>query len=62
MTVAVEGGSDKTRRGAGQRPGPMSRIRQSYNRNWYAWAMVAPVVAVIGVLVLYPWPAASICR
>lgn len=54
MTVAVEGGSRKTQRGAGPRRGPMSRIRQSYNRNWYAWAMVAPVVAVIGVLVLYP--------
>ncbi|WP_405808701.1 sugar ABC transporter permease [Streptomyces sp. NBC_00210] len=54
MTVAVEGGSRKTQRGNAPRPGPMSRIRQSYNRNWYAWAMVAPVVAVIGVLVLYP--------
>lgn len=62
MTVAVEGGSRKTQRGNAPRPGPMSRIRQSYNRNWYAWAMVAPVVAVIGVLVLYPWAAASTCR
>ncbi|WP_431969035.1 carbohydrate ABC transporter permease [Actinacidiphila sp. bgisy160] len=54
MTVAVQGGTRKTKRGAAPRPGPLSRIRQSYNRNWYAWAMVAPVVAVIGVLVLYP--------
>ncbi|MCX4582638.1 carbohydrate ABC transporter permease [Streptomyces sp. NBC_01481] len=54
MTVAVEGGSEKTRRGSAPRRGPISRIRQSYNRNWYAWAMVAPVVAVIGVLVVYP--------
>ncbi|MGW3242633.1 carbohydrate ABC transporter permease [Streptomyces sp. NPDC001070] len=54
MTVAVQGGTRKTKRGAAPRPGPLRRIRQSYNRNWYAWAMVAPVVAVIGVLVLYP--------
>ncbi|MFF7213578.1 carbohydrate ABC transporter permease [Streptomyces sp. NPDC008238] len=54
MTVAVQGGTGKTQRGQAPRPGPFSRIRQSYNRNWYAWAMVAPVVAVIGLLVLYP--------
>ncbi|MDX3237254.1 sugar ABC transporter permease [Streptomyces sp. ME03-5709C] len=54
MTVAVQGGPRKSKRGEAPRPGPLSRIRQSYNRNWYAWAMVAPVVAVIGLLVLYP--------
>ncbi|WP_431946328.1 carbohydrate ABC transporter permease [Actinacidiphila sp. bgisy167] len=54
MTVAAEGGTRETKRGEAPRPGPLSRIRQSYNRNWYAWAMVAPVVAVIGLLVLYP--------
>lgn len=32
----------------------ISRIKQSYNRHWYAYAMVAPVVAVLGLLVAYP--------
>lgn len=30
------------------------RLRQSYDRYWYAYAMVAPVVAVLVVLVGYP--------
>ncbi|MFF4651646.1 carbohydrate ABC transporter permease [Streptomyces sp. NPDC001380] len=54
MTVAVQGGSPGGRSDRASRPGLVSRIRQSYNRNWYAWAMVAPVVLVIGTLVLYP--------
>jgi arabinogalactan oligomer/maltooligosaccharide transport system permease protein len=32
----------------------LARIKRSYDRHWYAWAMVAPVVVVLGVLVLYP--------
>jgi arabinogalactan oligomer/maltooligosaccharide transport system permease protein len=32
----------------------ITRIKQSYNRHWYAYAMVAPVVAVLGLLVAYP--------
>jgi arabinogalactan oligomer/maltooligosaccharide transport system permease protein len=39
------------------RPGPVrspGRIRRSWERNWYAWAMVLPTVFVLGVLVLYP--------
>jgi arabinogalactan oligomer/maltooligosaccharide transport system permease protein len=32
----------------------ISSIKQSYNRHWYAYAMVAPVVAVLGLLVAYP--------
>ncbi|WP_414720845.1 carbohydrate ABC transporter permease [Streptomyces sp.] len=36
------------------RPGLMTSIKRSWDRHWYAWAMVAPVVIVIGVLVLYP--------
>jgi arabinogalactan oligomer/maltooligosaccharide transport system permease protein len=30
------------------------RLRRSFDRNWYAWAMVLPTVLVLGVLVLYP--------
>ncbi|MFI1091212.1 carbohydrate ABC transporter permease [Streptomyces sp. NPDC020917] len=33
---------------------PLQAIRRSWDKHWYAWAMVAPVVIVIGVLVLYP--------
>ncbi|PRX44517.1 arabinogalactan oligomer/maltooligosaccharide transport system permease protein [Prauserella shujinwangii] len=32
---------------------PLSGLRR-LRRHWYAWAMVAPVVVVLGVLVLYP--------
>jgi arabinogalactan oligomer / maltooligosaccharide transport system permease protein len=33
---------------------PPSRARQLASKHWYAWAMVLPVVIVLGVLVLYP--------
>lgn len=36
------------------RPGLVTSIKRSWDKHWYAWAMVAPVVIVIGVLVLYP--------
>ena len=29
-------------------------IRRSFDKHWYAWAMVAPVVIVLAVLVFYP--------
>ena len=29
-------------------------LRESWDRHWYAWAMVIPVVAVLGLLILYP--------
>lgn len=32
----------------------MRRLRRSYDKYWYAWAMVAPVVLVLGALVFYP--------
>ncbi|MGW6511387.1 carbohydrate ABC transporter permease, partial [Streptomyces niveus] len=38
-------------RGTGKPPGG---LRRSLSTHWYAWAMVAPVVAVIGVIVGYP--------
>jgi arabinogalactan oligomer / maltooligosaccharide transport system permease protein len=35
----------------GRRP---SRLRRSWDKYWYAYAMVAPVVIVLGVLIVYP--------
>jgi len=35
----------------GREPG---RLRRSFDRHWYAWAMVLPTVVVLGVLVLAP--------
>lgn len=32
----------------------ISKLRRSYDERWYAWAMIAPVVLVLGVLVVYP--------
>jgi len=31
-----------------------SRLRRVWDRHWYAWAMVAPVVIVLAVLIFYP--------
>jgi arabinogalactan oligomer/maltooligosaccharide transport system permease protein len=54
MTVAVDS-TAATKRGArAPRPGPFGRLRRSYQKHWYAYAMIAPVVVVLGVLVLYP--------
>ncbi|MGY0062413.1 carbohydrate ABC transporter permease [Streptomyces sp. LZ34] len=33
---------------------PPGRIRNALSRHWYAWAMVAPVVLVIGLIIGYP--------
>ncbi|NUW38947.1 carbohydrate ABC transporter permease [Nonomuraea rhodomycinica] len=38
-------------RGDRERPGP---VRRALSRHWYAWAMTAPVVIVVGVLVGWP--------
>jgi arabinogalactan oligomer/maltooligosaccharide transport system permease protein len=29
-------------------------LRRSWEKHWYAWAMVAPVVIILGVLIFYP--------
>lgn len=34
--------------------GRPSRLRRSWDRHWYAWAMVLPVVVVLAVLIFYP--------
>lgn len=54
MTVAVEGKAPKQRRAREPRAGLFGRLRRSFDKYWYAWAMVAPVVVVLGLLVGYP--------
>ncbi|OAH15671.1 carbohydrate ABC transporter permease [Streptomyces jeddahensis] len=54
MTVAVESAATKSRGDRGPRTGPLQRLKRSYQRYWYAYAMITPVAVVLGVLVLYP--------
>lgn len=51
MTTAT---MDTPARGKAPRPGLRTSLRRSWDKYWYAWVMVAPVIIVIGVLVLYP--------
>ncbi|MEU4683044.1 carbohydrate ABC transporter permease [Streptomyces xinghaiensis] len=56
-SVAPAAGGDARGRGRGtggapgKTPGP---LRRALATHWYAWAMVAPVVTVIGVIIGYP--------
>ncbi|WP_198359300.1 carbohydrate ABC transporter permease [Streptomyces fildesensis] len=50
MTVAVQGETARTT----PRKSPLHRIKYSYDRYWYAWAMCLPVVLVLGAIVGYP--------
>ena len=56
MTTATmdEPARDGARRPCAPRPGLVTTLKRSWDKYWYAWAMVAPVVIVIGVLVMYP--------
>lgn len=54
MTVAIDRATGKRRGEPGGRPGPLTRLRLTYQRYWYAYAMIAPVAVVLGVLVVYP--------
>jgi arabinogalactan oligomer/maltooligosaccharide transport system permease protein len=50
--VAGPAGANEVR---GSTPAGLGRrIRRSYDRNWYAWAMCIPVVAVLVTIVGYP--------
>lgn len=49
--TAEKEATGKTGKGGGRAPG---RIRNALGRHWYAWAMVAPVVLVIGLIIGYP--------
>ncbi len=62
MTVAIDRATGKRRGDRAPRPGPGQRLKRSYQKHWYAYAMIAPVVLVLGVIVLYPWSTASTSR
>src|SRR5262245_38575463 len=54
QSVAKAAGDDIARgrsRRTDQRPGG---IRRALSTHWYAWAMVAPVVIVLGVIIGWP--------
>jgi arabinogalactan oligomer/maltooligosaccharide transport system permease protein len=56
MTGATTSGAleDSMPSPAPRAPGRAARARRSWDRYWYAYAMVAPVVLVLGVLIFYP--------
>jgi arabinogalactan oligomer/maltooligosaccharide transport system permease protein len=54
MTVAIDRATGKVRGGRGPRHGLGQRLRHGYQKHWYAYVMIAPVIVVLGVLVLYP--------
>ncbi|MFF0462307.1 carbohydrate ABC transporter permease [Streptomyces mexicanus] len=54
MTVAIESATARRGGDGGRRPGPLRRLGRGYQKYWYAYAMIAPVVVVLGVLVGYP--------
>ncbi|MCP9209827.1 carbohydrate ABC transporter permease [Streptomyces cucumeris] len=54
-SVRPAAGAKGTRgRARGTGDTPPGRIRSALSRHWYAWAMVAPVVIVIGLIIGYP--------
>ncbi|MGW5446558.1 sugar ABC transporter permease [Streptomyces sp. DASNCL29] len=56
MDPAAGAKGARGRGGRVHKPGtpPPRRIRNALARHWYAWAMVAPVVLVIGLIIGYP--------
>ncbi|MEV5142912.1 sugar ABC transporter permease [Streptomyces sp. NPDC052727] len=54
MTVAIDRATGKRRGDRAPRPGLGQRVRNGFQKYWYAYAMIAPVVVVLGVLVGYP--------
>ena len=44
MTVAIDRATGKRRGDRAPRPGPGQRLKRSYQKHWYAYAMIAPVV------------------
>ncbi|MFF4955612.1 carbohydrate ABC transporter permease [Streptomyces sp. NPDC001222] len=54
MTVAIDRATGKRRGDRGPRPGLGQRIRNGYQKYWYAYTMIAPVVVVLAVIVGYP--------
>ncbi|MFF5854315.1 carbohydrate ABC transporter permease [Streptomyces sp. NPDC012751] len=54
MTVAIDRATGKRRGDRAPRPGLGRRVRNGLQKYWYAYAMIAPVVVVLGALVGYP--------
>ncbi|GHD98049.1 carbohydrate ABC transporter permease [Streptomyces alanosinicus] len=54
MTVAIDRATGERRGDRAPRPGPGQRIRNGFQKYWYAYAMIAPVVVVLAVIVGYP--------
>src|SRR5262245_6043281 len=56
MTVVIDRATGRRRgdREREPRPGLGRRLRLGYHKHWYAYAMIAPVAVVLGVLVVYP--------
>lgn len=52
MTTATAASGAARRDQADARP--PGRLRRSWDKYWYAWALALPVVIVVGVLVIYP--------
>ncbi|MFF7329076.1 carbohydrate ABC transporter permease [Streptomyces sp. NPDC090306] len=54
MTVAIDRATGRRSGDRAPRPGLGRRLKNGLSKHWYAYAMIAPVVVVLGVLVLYP--------
>ncbi|MFH9980358.1 carbohydrate ABC transporter permease [Streptomyces sp. NPDC017179] len=54
MTVAIDRATGRRRGDRAPRPGLGQRLKNGFQKYWYAYAMIAPVVVVLGGLVGYP--------
>ncbi|MEU6554785.1 sugar ABC transporter permease [Streptomyces sp. NPDC046915] len=54
MTVAIDRATGERRGDRAPRPGLGRRIKNGFQKHWYAYAMITPVVVVLGVIVGYP--------
>ncbi|MFB7111921.1 carbohydrate ABC transporter permease [Streptomyces sp. NPDC056190] len=54
MTVAIDRATGRRRGDRAPRPGLGQRLKNGYQKYWYAYAMIAPVVVVLGGIVGYP--------
>ncbi|MFF9121880.1 carbohydrate ABC transporter permease [Streptomyces sp. NPDC014889] len=54
MTVAIDRATGRRSGDRAPRPGPAQRLRNAFQKHWYAYAMIAPVLFVLGGIVGYP--------
>ncbi|OSP42723.1 ABC transporter permease [Streptomyces sp. 13-12-16] len=52
--AGTQGARGRAHRTGHKNPRTPGRLRRALATHWYAWSMVAPVVAVIGVIIGYP--------